>query len=63
MTIRVQWLLLAVPLVCLQCVVVVFPDHTHLLLVNYICQEDDTFIFLLIKIVTLGNNVGSDLDS
>ena len=27
----VVWLFLAVPLVCLQCVIVVFPDHTHLL--------------------------------
>ena len=25
------WLFLAVPLVCLQFVIVVFPDHTHLL--------------------------------
>ena len=25
----VVWLLLALPLVCLQFVVVVFPDHTH----------------------------------
>ena len=25
------WLLLAMPLVCLQFVIVVFPDHTHLL--------------------------------
>ena len=28
----VVWLFLAVPWVCLQFVVVVFPDHTHLLL-------------------------------
>ena len=27
----VVWLLLAVPWVCLQFVIVVFPDHTHLL--------------------------------
>ena len=27
----VEWLLLAVPWVCLQFVIVVFPDHTHLL--------------------------------
>ena len=25
------WLLLAIPWVCLQFVIVVFPDHTHLL--------------------------------
>ena len=28
----VVWLFLAVPWVCLQFVIVVFPDHTHLLL-------------------------------
>ena len=27
----VAWLFLAVSLVCLQLVIVVFPDHTHLL--------------------------------
>ena len=30
-TIRCLWLLLMVPWVGLQCVIVVFPDHTHLL--------------------------------
>ena len=30
-TINVLWLFLAVTLDCLQCVNVVFPDHTHLL--------------------------------
>ena len=29
----VVWLFLAVPQVCLQFVIVVFPDHTHLLFV------------------------------
>ena len=29
-TINVMWLFLAVPWVGLQCVIVVFPDHTHL---------------------------------
>ena len=29
----VVWLLLAVPWVCLQFVIVVFPDHTHLLFI------------------------------
>ena len=28
-TINVLWLFLAVPWVGLQCVIVVFPDHTH----------------------------------
>ena len=30
-TINVLWLFLAVPWVGLRCVIVVFPDHTHLL--------------------------------
>ena len=30
-TVNVLWLFLMVPLVGLQCVMVVFPDHTHLL--------------------------------
>ena len=30
-TIKVMWLFLTVPWVGLQCVIVVFPDHTHLL--------------------------------
>ena len=29
--VSVVWLFLAVPLVCLQFVIVVFPDHTHLI--------------------------------
>ena len=28
-TVNVMWLFLAVPWVDLQCVIVVFPDHTH----------------------------------
>ena len=42
--VMVEWLFLAVPWVCLQFVIVVFPDHTHLLfftgkwtLESYIC--------------------------
>ena len=30
--VMVAWLFLAVPWVCLRFVIVVFPDHTHLLL-------------------------------
>ena len=30
-TIKVQWLFLTMPRVGLQCVIVVFPDHTHFL--------------------------------
>ena len=36
-TVNVLWLLLTVPLVGLQCVIVVFPDHTHLLYVIGSC--------------------------
>ena len=31
----IMWLFLAVPYVCLQFVIVVFPDHTHLLFCTY----------------------------
>ena len=33
-TLSVPWLFLIVPFVGLQCVIVVFPDHTHLLFGN-----------------------------
>ena len=29
-TMNILWLFLAVPWVCLQCEIVVFPDHSHL---------------------------------
>ena len=32
-----EWLFLAVPRGCLRFVIVVFPDHTHLLFFRYIC--------------------------
>ena len=34
--VMVVWLFLAVPRVCLQFVIVVFPDHTHLLFLKTI---------------------------
>ena len=34
--VMVVWLFLAVPWVCLQFVIVVLPDHTHLLFLNII---------------------------
>ena len=34
-TINVLWLFLTVPWVGLYCVIVVFPDHTHLLFILY----------------------------
>ena len=36
-TINVLWLFLTMPWVGLQCVIVIFPDHTHLL--SAICQQ------------------------
>ena len=35
-TVNVLWLFLTVLWVCLQCVIVVFPDHTHLFLSSYV---------------------------
>ena len=40
------WLFLVVPCVCLQFVTVVFPDHTHLLILN----EHDFSYFLTFMI-------------
>ena len=34
-TVNVLWLFLVVPWVGLQCVIVVFPDHTHSLFISY----------------------------
>ena len=38
MTVNVLWVFLTVPLVGLQCAIVVFPDHTHLLVLG--AKED-----------------------
>ena len=47
----VVWLFLAVPWVSLQVVIVVFPDHTHLLLLRvksaYMNRASDFVLFLL----------------
>ena len=55
-TINVLWLFLKVPWVGLQCVIVVFPDHTHLLFdtpINYKewhCMRDMTkSVFVLFR--------------
>ena len=37
----VVWLLFAVPWICLKFVIVVFPDHTHLLFLVKIVNEHD----------------------
>ena len=36
--VMVVWLFFAVPWVCLQFVIVVFPDHTHLLFLLYLTK-------------------------
>ena len=33
-TVNVMWLFLTVSLIGLQCVILVFPDHTHLLFIS-----------------------------
>ena len=35
----VEWLFLAVPRGCLRFVIVVFPDHTHLLSLNAVLEK------------------------
>ena len=44
-TINVLWLFLTVPWIGLQRVIVVFPDHTHLLLEMCCFNEDITFVY------------------
>ena len=44
-TLNVIWFFLTVPWVGLQCVIVVFPDHTHLLFVIYCIMFDSVTIF------------------
>ena len=38
MTVSALWLFLTVPWVGVQCVIVVFPDHTHFLLTLYLIE-------------------------
>ena len=40
----VVWLFLTVPWVCLQYVIVVFPNHTHLLFLYLICNRINGFV-------------------
>ena len=51
----VEWLFLAVPQGCLQFVIVVFPDHTHLL---YLSSNDlYSEYFLTICLAIIWNNI------
>ena len=45
-TINVLWLLLTVPWIGLQCVIVVFPDHTHLLFGTKRWRHWNTYIHI-----------------
>ena len=45
--VMVEGLFLAVTQGCLQFVIVVFPDHTHLLFMSSFCFSDFQFIFFL----------------
>ena len=57
MSVSVLWLFLTVPLIVLQCVIAVFPDHTHLLFASYLC------LVSLVKVsdASLLCNGGSDI--
>ena len=55
MTGSVLWLFLTVPRVGLQCVIVVLPDHTHLLF--EICGFLDTVEFVITPVHEISNNV------
>ena len=43
-TINVTWLFLTVPLAGLQCVIVLFPDHTQLLFKIIFCFHKDYYL-------------------
>ena len=43
----VVWLFLALPWVCLQFVIVVFPDHTHVLFLDPACLLFFLIVFLM----------------
>ena len=53
----VVWLFLAVPWVCLQFVIVVFPDHTHLLFRSFNKQTWDLNMFSIVGRFWLPLNV------
>ena len=42
-SLNILWLFLRVPWVGLQCVIVVFPDHTHLLFKSIRCKISDRY--------------------
>ena len=48
--VMVEQLFLAVPRGSLQFVIVVFPDHTHLLFFTFICQRWPVDVFVLLDV-------------
>ena len=55
-TVGVLWLFLAVPLVGLQCVIVVFHDHTHLLFIYFSIESiQEILLFLPMPFLFLCN--------
>ena len=55
--VMVEWLFLEVPWGCLRFVIVVFPDHTHLLFLNFIV---DISYFLCITLETKSSQVTTE---
>ena len=55
--VMVEWLFLAVPLGCLRFVIVVFPDHTHLLFLYYKGETNDLFPQKTKKLVCPGKEI------
>ena len=49
--VMVERLCLAVPRGCLQFVIVVFPDHTHLLFLNLSCAKDFQKLIFMVTCV------------
>ena len=57
--VMVEGLFLAVPLGCLQFVIVVFPDHTHLLLLTIICMSKGQGIYICMSVILLTQSTTS----
>ena len=58
MTVIVLWLFLTVPSVGLQCVIVVFPVHTHLLCNSHMAPMFNNYIPLNKQIMRIGIRAG-----
>ena len=57
--VMVEWLFLTVPRGCLQFVIVVLPDHTHLL---FLASDEESFSHFISKPVERNGSVGRVLD-